>query len=157
MKKIYLSASKEELKEYIRKYTHLYGSFCSLNHLDVSKIQDMSYLFCGSAFNGDISKWDVSSVKNMDSMFAHSQFRGNLELWKPLKLLSLQNMFTDDLNLFNLIPPKYETPAFNIPYWFIEDKKSRDEAIASYHEKRDLSIWLSTHLEQKKSSSKIKI
>jgi surface protein len=68
--------TKEELVEIIKAEVEERGWNCSLNHIDVSKITDMSYLFSGTLsayklekFNGDISKWDVSNVTNMDCMF----------------------------------------------------------------------------------------
>lgn len=41
----------------------------------------MRYMFNGSRFNGDISKWDVSRVKNMASMFNDSKFNGDISAW----------------------------------------------------------------------------
>jgi surface protein len=38
----------------------------------------MNMIFCGSKFNGDISKWDVSNVKNMGGMFYMSIFNGDI-------------------------------------------------------------------------------
>ena len=56
---------KDILKNLIQARVNLFGTKCDLNDLDVSDITDMSGMFSGSSFNGDISKWDVSNVKNM--------------------------------------------------------------------------------------------
>ena len=61
--------TKEELKEIIKERMKTNGPDCDLNDIDVSLVKDMSFLFCRSKFNGDISKWDVSNVESMDSMF----------------------------------------------------------------------------------------
>ena len=50
------------------------GPNCDLNHIDISKVKNMSYMFCNSPFNGDISKWNVSNVKRTDGMFFSMDF-----------------------------------------------------------------------------------
>ena len=77
----YKPKTKEELVDLIIKEIEANGPNCSLNHIDVSNITDMSYLFRGgdpnkyqmehsilSEFDGDISDWDVSNVKDMRRM-----------------------------------------------------------------------------------------
>ena len=59
----------EELRKIIKDEISKNGNDCSLNHIDVSRIIDMSDLFHKSKFNGDISEWNVSNVKYMDGMF----------------------------------------------------------------------------------------
>ena len=62
--------NKEELKKIIENRIQTEGLECSLNDIDVSGLTDMSGLFTGSSFKGDISKWDVSNVTNMSGMFS---------------------------------------------------------------------------------------
>ena len=78
----YKPKNKEELIDIIIKEIEENGPDCSLNHIDVSNITDMSCLFMGgvswkytdghpvlSKFDGDISGWNVSNVTNMNFMF----------------------------------------------------------------------------------------
>ena len=74
--------SREQLKELINQRVREQGPNCDLNDIDVSKIDDMSYLFFESHFNGDISDWDTSSVEDMSFMFDSSKFNGDLSRWE---------------------------------------------------------------------------
>lgn len=64
--------TKEDLEWIITERIKKYGTECDLNDIDVSGITDMSYIFCKSDFNGDISKWNVSNVTDMSFMFHES-------------------------------------------------------------------------------------
>ena len=85
---------KEHLQETIRQIIEAEGPNADLNHLDVSKLNDMSGLFGmlyenGEVkytgfpdFNGDISDWNVSKVQNMAMMFCmFEMFNGDLSDW----------------------------------------------------------------------------
>lgn len=67
---------KKELMHMIDDEVVKNGKKCSLNHIDVSGITDMSTLFRQSVFDGDITDWDVSNVKDMSFMFEYSHFTG---------------------------------------------------------------------------------
>ena len=43
-----------------------------IGNWDVSNVTDMSHMFNGSNFNGDISRWNVSNVEKMACMFDES-------------------------------------------------------------------------------------
>src|SRR5574343_446358 len=77
----YHPKDKDELKQIIEERIENEGTECDLNDIDDSNITDMSYMFCDSEFNGDISKWNVSNVTDMRCMFYESEFNGDLSKW----------------------------------------------------------------------------
>ena len=86
--------SSDELKQIIKDEISKKGINCSLNHIDVSEITDMSYMFCDTTFMGDISKWDVSNVTNMGSMFYGCKaFNQNISKWNVSKVINTDRMF----------------------------------------------------------------
>ena len=105
---IYHPKSKEELIDLIIKEIDVNGPNCSLNHIDVSHVDDMSYLFLGgseeywkdhpvlSAFDGDISDWNTSNVENMDHMFYRCQYsgkNGDVSAWDVSNVKNMSHIF----------------------------------------------------------------
>ena len=87
---------KKELMRMIDDEVINNGRKCSLNHIDVSGITDMSSVFRQSIFDGDITDWDVSNVKDMSFMFEYSQFTGensDLSKWDVSNVELMNYMF----------------------------------------------------------------
>ena len=89
-----VARNRSHLEELIEEAKRTQGPNCDLNHIDVSRITDMSFLFYESDFNGDISKWDVSNVKNMSFMFHIAQsFNQPIGNWDVSNVTDMTAMF----------------------------------------------------------------
>ena len=84
--------TKDEPEKIIEERINKEGPNCNLNDIDVSLIDDMSWLFSDSDFNGDISKWDVSKVTDMAGMFYNSSFNGDISKWDVSNVLNTTRM-----------------------------------------------------------------
>ena len=92
---VYKPKTKDELKKLIDKLIKERGLDANLNDIDTSEIEDMSWLFFQSKFNGDISRWNVSRVEDMNHMFKESQFNQNIERWDVSKVENMTGMFAN--------------------------------------------------------------
>ena len=90
----YFPETKEELRDIIEQRIESEGNEVDLNDIDVSKITDMSDLFRGLDFNGDISNWDVSNVTDMSSMFSYClKFNQDISRWDVSNVIDMRGMF----------------------------------------------------------------
>ena len=131
-----IANDEKHLKWLIDEEVRNYGNECNLNHINISKVTDLSFLFDMSRFNGDISKWNTSNVTNMNYLFYESQFNGDVSNWRPLKVKVTKDMFL-----------KSKAP---IPYWLGKDSEEILKKIESY----DLFEKLSSELNDKEIQAK---
>ena len=89
-----IAQNKKDLNDLIKKEMDINSQECNLNHIDVSNIEDMSFLFYKSPFNGNISDWNVSNVTNMKDMFNGSQFNGDISNWNVSKVTEMKGLFS---------------------------------------------------------------
>lgn len=85
--------TKQEFKIIINYIMKKEGLDCNLNFIDISLIDDMSYLF-PYGFCGDVSGWDVSNVKNMEGMFYECEdFNCDISGWDVSNVKYMSRMF----------------------------------------------------------------
>ena len=95
-------ATNDTLRNIISQEIKKYGTNADLNHIDVSNVTIMRFMFGNSEFNGDISNWNVSNVTDMSYMFENSNFNGDISKWLPMlqknnvNITSLYYSFTND-------------------------------------------------------------
>ena len=116
----YFPKTKKELKVIIKKRIKQEGNEVDLNDIDVSEIIDMSYLFEGTDFNGDISGWDVSNVTSMSYIFGWCEdFNKDISNWNVSNVTNMYAMFykcksfNQDISGWNVSNVKVMSHIFN--------------------------------------------
>ena len=102
----YFPEKKRELESIITDLLdkHAGQEVIDLNDIDISNINDISFLFYkrNDIHNIDVSKWDVSKVTNMNSIFAwctNLESVGDLSSWNVSKVRYMTGMFYNCKNL----------------------------------------------------------
>ncbi len=121
--------TKEQLHICIKKEMRKNGPNCDLNHIDISRIDDLDGLFLNSPFNGDISRWDVGHVVWMNEMFQNSQFNGDLSQWDVSSVAGMRQMFA--LSNFN----------GNVAGWNVENCRNFNKMFYGSAFLGDISMW----------------
>ena len=63
-----IKVTDDTIRSVVKDEIKRLGENADLNHIDVSEVTNMSYLFLNSHFNGDIEAWEVSNVTDMTGM-----------------------------------------------------------------------------------------
>ena len=149
----YTVNSKNELEDIIETILKI-DLKANLNWLDISKISDISMLFRGTKFNGDISEWDVSHIKDMDELFSNSKFNGDISNWNVSSVETMNLIFSEgsefngDISNWNVSHVKEFTLAFSnskfngdISNWDTSSATSMAGMFSGSSFNGDLSNW----------------
>lgn len=117
------------LKEIINQEIKKHGNRANLNHIDVSKMDSISFIFDESKFNGDISEWDVSNIKSMEYLFSNSTFNGDISKWNVKNVKKMNGMFFG--SKFN----------GNISKWNVSSVKDMEYMFGDSKFNGDISKW----------------
>ena len=164
MKEKLVAKNIGHLRTLIEKEIAFSGSFCDLNHIDVSNITDMAGLFNELKFDGNISEWDVSQVESMSFMFNKCWFDGDISKWNVSKVTNMSHMFwlshfNQDISAWNVSNVRNMNSMFyqaefdgDISKWDVSSVIDITEMFYDSKFSGDLSNWKPYLLEEEDSA-----
>ena len=124
-----IKATDYTIHEIVRdEYVRL-GKEADLNHIDVSEVTNMKYLFELKYFNGDISQWHVGNVRDMKGTFYQCSFNGNISRWNTENVENMESMF------------RYSQFNGDISLWNVENVNNMVEMFVRSDFNGDLNKW----------------
>lgn len=101
-----IKATNDTIHQIVKDELDRLGHDADLNHIDVSNVTDMSFVFCARTItrkclgfeyddiNPDVSKWDVSNVTDMKYMFYYCEkFNCDISGWDVSNVKYMTYMF----------------------------------------------------------------
>lgn len=67
-----IKATNQTIHSIVKDELQMLGLAADLNHIDVSEVTDMSFMFSNSKFTGDISKWKLKKRIFVSHIFSNS-------------------------------------------------------------------------------------
>lgn len=118
-----------QLHALVREVIARDGAQCDLNWIDLSRVDSLNFVFQGTAFNGDISRWNTSHIGTMQALFKGCPFDGDISQWNMANVRMVENMF--------------ENSAFNgdISKWNMEKVVTTECMFRHSHFNGDVSDW----------------
>lgn len=105
-KRYTIKANNDNIRQIVKDELDRLGNNVDLNHIDVSKVTNMSWLFSAKKINKlcllydypklnpDISSWNVSNVIDMKYMFYYCEcFNCNISEWDVSNVIDMYAMF----------------------------------------------------------------
>lgn len=87
------ATNPSHLRSLVRDAIKRHGPRCSLNHIDISKVQSLDHMFSGSHFEGSISQWNTKNVVSMSHTFNNAHFNGDITKWNVSRVETMESMF----------------------------------------------------------------
>ena len=88
-----INATDKTIIDIVKQQVNELGRKANLNHIDVSSVTNIDYLFFNLGFEGNISQWNVERVESMNYTFYGSPFKGDLTKWNLKNLKRATHTF----------------------------------------------------------------
>lgn len=139
--------SSEEVGEQRTIYEAIpIGECYDVSKVDISALTNITFIFYGSKFNGDISNWNIENVKYADFLFCHSDFNGDISNWNFEKIYSMNGFVQNNKNFAMKYNDGYKLPisTTKIKEWMINNQEKmknlnpKEEEMDSYLDSFDM-------------------